>query len=382
MAQRQFRTDDTSLWNERFGDGSDGALTISADTTDAPIDSACSGTSGATSLTATNASFAANQIILIHQTRGTGAGNWELNKIQSYTAGTITTSYSLINTYGTGAQVLVLKQYSDVTVNSGKTLTAKAWNETVGGIVGLLCNGTITISGTVSASEKGYVYPTAVSNQSAGKYGEGTAGQAGIVSTSANGNGGGGGGYSSGVFAAGAGGGGNASAGTNGTGGSGVSGGTGGNSAGSANLTTMVFGGGGGGGAAGNNSTGGTNGRGSGLIFFAAKIINVTGSVVANGATGGNASGDNAGGGGGGAGGSIIFKFQTGSLGSNLVTASGGSGGSKVGLQGGNGGAASTGRIHVDYSVSLSGTTTPTLDYAIDSIYGDLISAKRYAYFM
>jgi len=42
-----------------FGNGSDGALSISADTTDAPIDSACTGTSGSTTLSATNASFAA-----------------------------------------------------------------------------------------------------------------------------------------------------------------------------------------------------------------------------------------------------------------------------------------------------------------------------------
>src|SRR3990167_4969249 len=42
-----------------FGDGSDGALTVSVDATDAPIDSAFTGTSGASSGSATNASFAA-----------------------------------------------------------------------------------------------------------------------------------------------------------------------------------------------------------------------------------------------------------------------------------------------------------------------------------
>ncbi len=115
-----------------FGDGSDGALTISVDTTDTPIDSACTGTTATTALSATNASFAAGQIVLIHQSQGTGAGTWQRNKIASYTAGTITLESALNATYGTGAQVLVLKQYTNVTVTSGKTWTAKDWNGTVG----------------------------------------------------------------------------------------------------------------------------------------------------------------------------------------------------------------------------------------------------------
>ena len=55
-----------------FGDGSDGALTISSNTTEAPIDSAATATAGTPTISATNASFAADQQILIHQTRGTG----------------------------------------------------------------------------------------------------------------------------------------------------------------------------------------------------------------------------------------------------------------------------------------------------------------------
>ena len=56
-----WRADGTSP----FGDGSDGALTISSDTTDAPIDSACTGTKGATTLSATNTSFASGQKFLL-----------------------------------------------------------------------------------------------------------------------------------------------------------------------------------------------------------------------------------------------------------------------------------------------------------------------------
>ena len=85
-----------------FGDGSDGALTISTNTTDAPIDSACTGTIGSTTLTATNASFAAGQRILIHQTRGTSAGQWMANKITAYVAGTITLESPLNASYTVG----------------------------------------------------------------------------------------------------------------------------------------------------------------------------------------------------------------------------------------------------------------------------------------
>ncbi|MEM3335472.1 MAG: hypothetical protein QXY47_05520, partial [Thermoplasmata archaeon] len=125
MAQRQFRSDDTDKWLYGFGSGSDGDISINT-STDNPIDSTCSGTIGTTSLTATNSLFAPGQIILIHQTRGTGAGNWELNRIASYTAGTITLLHPLQNTYTTSgasvAQVLVMKQYNNFTINSGQTL--------------------------------------------------------------------------------------------------------------------------------------------------------------------------------------------------------------------------------------------------------------------
>ena len=102
MAQTKFRSDDTDKWLEGFGDGLDGDLTISSNTTEAPIDSSCSGTAGSYSLTATNASFAAGQLILIHKSRGNTtvtAGEYELNKISAYVAGTITLKYALKNSY-------------------------------------------------------------------------------------------------------------------------------------------------------------------------------------------------------------------------------------------------------------------------------------------
>lgn len=189
-----------------FGNGQDGALTISGNITDTPIDSACSGTSGSTSLSANNANFAPGQAILIHQSQGVGAGQYERNVIQSYAPGTITLQNPLEYTYSTGAQVLVLKQYTNVTISSGATWTAKAWNGTTGGILAFLYNGTLSGSGRISADSCGFRGSALTAYQ-----GEGTAGP-GSFSTASNGNGGGGG-----YIRGGGGSGGNATAGNYGT---------------------------------------------------------------------------------------------------------------------------------------------------------------------
>jgi len=88
-----------------FGDGGDGVETVSVDDVydsgfNTPlVDAAATATADTYTISATNASFAADQKILIHQTRGSGAGQWERHEIQSYTAGTITTKSKVVNTY-------------------------------------------------------------------------------------------------------------------------------------------------------------------------------------------------------------------------------------------------------------------------------------------
>lgn len=367
MAQRQFRTDDTSGWSDRFGYGSDGAYAPSTGT-DAPTDSACTGTSGTTSLSATNGSFATGQLILIHQTQGTGAGQWELNKIASYTAGTITTAYSLINTYATGAQVLVMPQYSSGNIAGGVTLTGKAWNGTVGGIYAKFCNGTFTVAGAITLTEKGFR-----GGADSGYQGEGSVG-AGAITTAANGNAGGGGGNPVSGSGGGGGAGGHANAGTAGSsaGGSGGTAGTG--SLDNASLTTLLFGGAGGAGGADGGATNrcGLGGRSGGIVLIISKKITLTGSIALAGGNGLNARDSSGGGGAPGAAGACLLKGQTLVLGSSLITApvnttaGTGLGGGATGGQ-----PSSVGRIHADYSFSVSGTTSPTLDSSQDSIYID-----------
>lgn len=374
MAQRQLKSTDTDTWLYGFGDGSAGDGSINT-STDAPIDSACSGTSGTTSLTATNASFAAGQLILIHQTRGTGVGTWELNKIASYAAGTITLAHALTNTYTNSgasvAQVLVMKQYNDLTINNAQTLTAKAWDGTVGGIVAFFAKGTVTVTGNIvingaignegtahgtyaGATVGGFSGGNSINTATNLSYtGEGTTGARIQGQATANGNGGGSGNAGN---SNGGGGGNGATGGQGGNPGSGL----GGNAVGNAGLTSMMLGGGGGGGN-GYNGSGGiymsSGSSGGGIILIIAKAISITGTLQVkggNGTTRGHYDG------GSGAGGSVLLKAQTATLGTNLITAIGGTG--TV-----NGG---TGRIHLDYFNSYTGTTTPTLDATQDPTLG------------
>ena len=369
-----------------FGNGSDGILTISSSTIYAPIDSSCSGSSGSTSLSATNTSFSAGQRILIIQSRGTGVGNWEVNQISSYVAGTITTVHQLANTYtdsgASQAQVLVLKQYSSGVITA--TLTGKAWNTNIGGIIAFLINGKLTISGSGQIALNGANGTDTDDNQEPGNQGgfrggvsvetsqtaagqgEGTSGDRDTYSTSANGSGGGGGGSNSG----GGGGGGNGTVGSNGSG----TGGTGGSASGSADLTTMTFGGAGGGGRDGADQGSGANGGGIVLIF--AKEIDTSGaSGTATNVNGGDGGAGPTGGGagcGGGAGGSVFIKSVVATLGTNKITATGGSAGSGDGF---NGGAGGSGRIRIE-SCSRTGVTNPSASESIGghSFCGSLAS--------
>jgi hypothetical protein len=367
MAQRQFRSDDTSNWLYGFGNGSGGAYSSAGNATDAPIDASCSGTATQATLSASNVSFASGQLILIHQTRGTGVGNWELNRIESYNTGTITLSHALINTYtdsgASQAQVIVMPQYSSFTQNSGHTLTAKAWTGDVGGIVAFFCSGTTTVTGSLTALGKGRAGGAGNSSGGTGVQGEGTSGT-GSANTAQN-SGGGGGGLN-----------GNGGGGGYITGGVGITGDGGTGNAGSApgagSLVTQCYLGSGGGG--GGHSTQGTNGGiGGGLFFIFTKDLVVTGTLNDN---GGNSANSTYRAGGAGSGGGVLIKCQTATLGTNLITSSGGTGGTSEG--GNRGGAGSVGRIHMDYKTSYTGTTTPTIDVTQDTTLNDVSSSNMF----
>lgn len=344
------------------GSGINGTATLTG--TDAPVDSSCSGSSGGTSLTATNSSFTAGRWIAIIQMRGSNATLGEINQISSYTTGTITTTFPLQRTYTDSgadqAQVIQFPQYNYVDLSG--TFSAKAWDGNVGGAI-IIASSLINIaSGTIiDATGAGFRAGSSVtSSASSGKQGEGTVGAGDTSALTANGNGGGGGGAFLGPTGGGGcgAGGGNGTVGapsfTAGTSGSSVGGSVVGNSA----LTEIAMGGGGGSGGTrfGSPEYSGAGGRGGGIIILFARKIIVNGQILAKGVAGNGPSRDGQGAGGGGAGGSILIRSVSATIGTDLIDARGGAGGITPGDQE-DGGAGGNGRIRIE-TCDLSGTTS------------------------
>lgn len=366
-----------------FGGGSDGSLTISASATEAPIDANCSGTSGTNTLDISNltGSFAVGQKIYIHQTRGENHGT---KQITSIIGGDLTTTllladnlsfspvHSATTTVAEKAQVRVIKQYTDGTINVGVTLTVKAWNGLKGGL-GLIDDftGTLTVNGSIVGDGCGFRGGTSTTVSGADqKQGEGYTGL-GIHSQSANGNGGGAD-IDLENYAAGAGAG--YLPGGNGTYRSGKPSNNqaiGGIGSGSADGTVTDLGGGGGaasyGGAHGGSGIAGSNGGAIIEIWAANFVMGGTGSITSNGIAGSvvfeGASGP------GGAG-SVIIHCQTASVGTSQIQTLGGAsvtGGGSPTVTSGTGG---NGLNHAAYYTSVTGSTDPTLTTTQDDSLG------------
>ncbi len=362
-----------------FGSGINGSPAVSG-----TINSfaTCTGTATQYSLT-TALAASLGDVILIHQTQGTGAGQWEMNYVLADAGATLTLAYPLAYTYTTGAQAILVPQYTGGTLSGA--VTTNAWDGSTGGIIALISNGDLTISGSFALNAKGFRAGAGSSGGSSNGgcqayQGEGTGGAGTNFPTAnnfgtANGNGGGPGhNDKTGAYGScGGGGGGNSTYGSYGLRDGGQSEGARGEPSGNAGLTAMTFGGGGGGGGSrptGGPTTGQNGGIGGGMSFIFAKNLTLTTASLNHNATnGGSGTGS---GGGGGAGGSCLIKCVSATLGTNLITVAAGSGGIHSGDYQGDGGAGSTGRIHIDYYGSYTGSTTPTIDATRD---GSLITS-------
>ena len=355
-----------------FGDGSGGDATISSDpNTRATITASASGNTA----TLGSAILSNGDVFMAHQTQGSGAGTWEINKVVS---GGGTTSVvcmkNFVNTFGTGAQAIKIPMYSTATISS---YIPTPWNGSVGGIDVICGSVAITGSGTITLTGKGFDGGNGASPDGATAYqGESTTG-AGGQATTQNGMGGGGSKKMAGDYCSGGGGGGHAAAGTigvDGTGGNGASlQGAAGGSGGSADLVTLVFGGAGGGCAAGSGS-GAAGGNSGGIMILVGKAVTLSDATInilgAAGATGGASSG----GAGGGAGGAGLIMCQTATLGTNKFVATQGAAGAAGGANHGAGGAGSVGRIAVHHSGTVTGTTTPTFTDVSDPTLKEITS--------
>lgn len=341
-----------------FGTGLDGDY--SSATAPTLTKDSCSGTATSTTLTTSGSTFANGDILLLYQTRGTGAGQWEINKVASG-GGTanLTLAVALQYTYtdsgASQAQAIKIPMYKDVTVQSG-TWSPTAWNQNVGGVFIVAASGLLTITGNVSMNQSGFYGGANPGTNSNGMQGEGDAG-AGTASTNRNGNGGGGGYLDTGSSKGrGGNGGGNGLAGsTNPRGYPGEAGTTSGNDG----LTLMSMGGGGGSGADYGGGAEAQGGKGGGTTVWIAKEISIAGVVSASGQDGPTNGAYGAGG--GGAGGSHLFILGSGAIGTDKITCTGGAAGISTNSNFQDSGAGGKGRIAVYYGTSLTGSISSSL---------------------
>ena len=357
------------------GDGSDGPLDVSSANQVVNDYAFLTGNenAGETTITVSAASsfVVDDEILLIQMQNSSGgeAGTYEFKHISSIMGNEITLTSSLDNSYYSGSfdsvdattfQIVRVPQYTTVTINSGTSITAPAWNGYTGGIVVFRAE-TVNISagGSINVSEKGYrggAYGP--SNNLDGYQGESYLGKGiggGDYGVGKMNNAGGGGSYI--------------------CGGGGEYGGGATDSDpwfevdedtyarkgvvyGTADLTKIFFGSGGGGQWNGNDPDPSDGGDGGGIIIiYANLIVAPTDSFLAIGeTTNGIQYGSYSYGSSGGAGGSIFLYATTIQGETNFCRAIGGSGNHLPLRVGGDGG---VGRIRLDYAI-LDGTTDPS----------------------
>ena len=381
-----------------LGNGADGDLAIPSGMTRTINTAATSGTGtmGGTTMTVRDGSpFLVDQVVLIHQTQGTGAGQHEMNRIATVSGTQLTFKNPLKYDYVTGAQVVAVPQYNSVNVTAGGFLTAPAWDGQKGGILVFLSRGDVAAGGTITMASKGFrgagvtgvCFPSAPGcTLNHGRTGESSLGASAFstLNGQAQGmnNGGGGGGGSRGQDCAAGGGGSYGTAGTNGVDGTiGACivvggqhrGGLAGTAVGGQDLFQSIFLGsaGGEGGPDEDGAYPGPGGNGGGIVMWNSKSVTLDGtaSITVSGANGGNGSnsgpcgggGGGMGNGGGGSGGAVrIQTADSATLNTGKIVASAGAGGNAgscgATYPGGNGG---LGRIHIRALGTISGTTTP-----------------------
>lgn len=89
-----------------------------------------------------------------------GVGTYELAVVRGITGNTITICNTFANSYTVSStervQVIRVPRLTDLTVNSGASLTANAWTGSTGGIVAVEVNGNAVVDGSVTTTALGY----------------------------------------------------------------------------------------------------------------------------------------------------------------------------------------------------------------------------------
>ncbi|RKH50022.1 adhesin, partial [Corallococcus sp. AB050B] len=175
------------------GNGHNGALTVT--TANRVINTytrlTANANAGATTVSVNSITgFAVGDLIMVFQSTGytgtvvTGAqapfdaaatpvGNWNFARVTARAGTTLTFAPALTSnftgsppdndiTLRSSAQVIRVPEYTDVTINAGASLSARAWSsdaefrDTVGGLVVFFATGTVTNNGTISAAGAGF----------------------------------------------------------------------------------------------------------------------------------------------------------------------------------------------------------------------------------
>lgn len=138
---------------------------------------------GGSSSDYTNDALSTGDLVLVYQAQGASftdtsnaatygafsydnAGHYEFAEVYSVSGNTITLCSNLTNTYTSVrifnnqpvylVQVVRVPQYTLLTVNSGASVVAPAWDGNVGGIVALKVQGAVTVSGNIDVSGRGF----------------------------------------------------------------------------------------------------------------------------------------------------------------------------------------------------------------------------------
>jgi hypothetical protein len=212
-----------------------------------------------------------------------------------------------------------IPNFQNLIITNGATLTANAWNGSLGGTIFMKVEARLSVAVGSSISANGIGFN---GGNSAGQQGQGPGGGAGGYFW-----------YGNNILA------------------TGGSYGTPPITFDDNLLTTSYLGSGGGASEIGAYQTFGSGGAGGGIIALNVGSLDVEGQIQANGNNGGYGWSYSSWGGGGGSGGSILIRNSSASLGTNNVIASGG-----MGVNAGNG---SSGRIMIGFAENIVGATTP-----------------------
>ncbi|MEI6732190.1 MAG: beta-propeller domain-containing protein, partial [archaeon] len=200
-----FKIYDRGFTYGQYGDGRDNKLTVANQNTIvnkyARITSS-SLSAGSTTIGVNSAlGFAAgDEILIIQMQNGVGSsGQYEYRTISRVIGNNIVVP-ALTNSYYSGnfntvnanaAQIVRIPHYTTLTVNSGASITAQAWDGYTGGIVAFRVSDTLTLNGVINVTGKGFRGGDLAGSNS-GYQGESYKGK-GIISPFNNSGGGGGG---------------------------------------------------------------------------------------------------------------------------------------------------------------------------------------------